>query len=456
MTFNPATESPTLPDTSIAKAGDENQLVFPEKRGKKLHDLILSLSHKLDELAQLNERLFQTSEEIEKKNIDLEVMELDKFTDQSTPPDAFTEPVLVYRLSSLLELLKPKLGFHNWAVFLLLEDNSDIKKVASSSESTGDKLSEDFENEVKAQWESGNIDSVVKQKKRMMLPVKTGNLLIIPFNVLGKLNGFWAVQIEKESSLETKSSADWLGGADLITTCLESSYLNKFSFSTPEKNSDLLKEEKLFTVFQLSRAMVHEINNYLQIILGRIQIARMNQNKSPESTSNVTIWETIERNADRVCNTLKNFSDFLHRQSDELNYRTEVNLQHILENNLNLLKYILKTKQIELEQKIDESLPVVGGDPGEVEQAYLSLIWMISDYLTSGGNIRLQASKEKESFCLNVYWVEKNGEKDKYSDSAEFQNKARFRLVSQIMEKYHGGVTLEEKESGERKFIMRF
>ena len=456
MTFNPATESPASPDMSMAKVGEENQLLSSEKRGKELRDLILSLNHKLDELAQLNERYLQTMDVAEKNSLDSDIPGFDRSSLRLHPPETLEEPVLVYRLSSLLELLRPKLSFQNWAVFLLLENNTDIKKVASSFESTGDKFSEDFENEIKAQWESGQVSLVLKQKKRMMLPAKTGNLLIIPFNVLGKLNGFWAVQIEKDYSLETKSSADWLLGAELVSTCFENSYLNKSLLSRVEEKSQLLEKEKLFSVVQLSRAMVHEINNYLQIILGRIQIARMSQNKFPESTSHVQIWETIERNADRVCVTLKNFSDFLHRQSDELAHKTEVNLQHILENNMNLLKYILKTNQIELEQKIDEGLPVVGGDPGEVEQAYLSLIWMISDYLTSGGNIRLQASKEKESLCLNVYWANKNGEKDKYSDSAEFQNKARFRLVSQILEKYHGGVELEGQKGAERKFILRF
>jgi K+-sensing histidine kinase KdpD len=455
MTFNQITVNPTQPDTPMVKAGEENQLVSSEQRKEELLDLIISLSHKVDELAQVNEKFFQMIESDEKE-FDSDdpgsIISLLKIA----PHDAFTDPVLVYRLSSLMDFFKPTLDFVNWGVFLLTQNDSDIISLVSSSTSTEDEVSEDFTDKVKAQWESGNVAQAIAQKRRMVLPTENGNLLIIPFKVLNDKDGIWALQLKKGVSVETKSSADFPFGVDLVTTCIENSYLKKCLHSEPEAKSYQLEGEKLFTVTQLSRGMVHEINNYLQIILGRVQIARIHQNKSPESSYNVNIWETIEKNANRVCATIKSFSDFLHRQSDGLANTTQVNFQHILESNLDLLKYLLKSHQIELEQRLDDNLPVVSGEPGELEQAYLSLIWGMSDYLTSGGDIRLQASKENESLCLSAYWAEKKSKKDKFSDTVELQNNKRFNLVSQILKKNHGSIKFEELSGEEKRIVLRF
>lgn len=454
MTFNQTTVNPTLPDTPVAKTGDGNQIISSEQWKVELRYLILSLSHKVDELARVNERFFQMIEPDEKE-FDSDDPGSNISLLKISPHDAFTDPVLVYRLSSLMDFLKPTLDFINWGVFLLTQNNSDIKRVASSFTSTEDEVSEDFTDEVKAQWESGNIAQAVAQKRRMILPTENGNLLIIPFKVLSDEDGFWVVQFKKGVSVETKSSADFLLWVDLVTTCIENSYLNKSLRSVPEEKFCRIEGEKLFTLVQLSRAIVHGINNYLQIILGRAHIARMSQNKSLESFSNTRIWETIEGNANRICSILKNFSDFLHRQSNGLANTTQVNFQHILESNLDLLKYLLKSHQIELEQKIDDDLPMVCGEPGDLEQAYLSLIWGIGDCLTSGGNIRLQAYKENESLCLCAYWAEKKSEKDKSIDLVGFQNNKRFNLVSQIIEKHQGNLKFEELSGEEKKLVLR-
>ena len=463
MNSDQTTGSLTLSDKSKTKTGEENQsesgydgVIRSDQRKKELQDLVLSLSHKVDELTQINERLSQISDPPEERKLVSDNPGLDISLPDSSAPDALVEPVLVYRLSFLMDFLSQTMGFHNWGVFLLSNNNSEIQKIVSSSQFMEDEFLNDFADEVEAQWKSGDISQAVTQRRRIILPAEAGELLIVPFNILGKKDGLWVAQFPKGVPAETNSFANLLFWVDQVATSIENSYLNKSSLSVPEEKSYQVESEKLFTVVQLSRAMVHGMNNYLQIILGRIQIVRMNQNKSPESVSNTRIWETIEGNANRICSILKSFSDFLHRQSGELADTREVNLQHILEGNLVLLQYILKSNGIELELKIEDDLPALYGDPGELELAFMSLFWGIRDCLNSGGNICFQASKEKESLCLSAYCTEKTSEKDKCTSLAEFQKNDRFNLVAQILSKHNGVLKFEEATGGEKKFVLRF
>lgn len=478
MRVDQTTESLTMTGKPIEKVGEENQSesasggrIYPDHRKQELRDQLLSLSSKLDKFTQVNERFFKMVDTYEKRGLDSDELGANIYPSYSSAREALTEPTLIYRLSSLMDLLKQRLDFSKWGVFLVGENDAEIEKVVASSDLTGGEFPKDFEGEIKARWRADNIVRAITQKRRMVLPSKNGNLLIVPFKILGDKDGFWAVQFQKDVTIEMNSSADLLFGVDMVTTCIENSYLDKTVFHSPQEKPHLMEREKLLTVVELSRAVVHEMNNSLQIILGRTQIVKMKQNKSPEPTLNNGVWDAIEGNAQRICTTLKNFSDFVHRQSDGLADVKEVNLQHILESDLTLLKYLLKSNGIELNLEMDNDLPAVCGAPGELELAFLSLVRGISDCLPDGGSIRLKTAQEQDFLCLTVYYAGKKSEKNKYPDLIELENNVRFKLVSQILRKNHGDFLyepgdvkdavhtcgqFEEPAGEERRFVMRF
>ena len=457
MKSNRTTENLTLPDMQITEVAEENKPFHSDRRKTKLRELLLSLSCKLDELARVNNRLFRMITPSEKKELDGDDPGFSKFLLMTPSPDALTEPVLTYRLSSLLDLVRGLYGFENCGVFLLDHRKGGLERLVLSPGPTGYETLQEFEEEVKAFWRRGHISCATVQKRRMVLPAKKeGEFVIIPFKVLDEKDGFWVAHFKQATAQKNKKSADLLFWVELLASLIENSYLKKSALSPQKEKSYHIETERLLTTVELSRAVVHEINNCLQVVLGRSQLLKMAEKKSPMTPSNIGILETIEGNANRVCSILKDFSDHLHRQFDETTEAGEVNIQHILKSNLVLVKYILKSNRIRLELNLDEDLPTVYGNPGELEIAFLSLIRGLRDHLSCGGSIRLQTSTEDGSPCLSLYCTGEDIQKDGYPDFTDLRANDRFKMVSQILRRYDGDLGCEELSEREVKFSLRF
>ena len=452
MRFNKISGNPTLPDEQMTEKAEENQPLHPDQRKREVGELLLSLSCKLDELVRINNRLFQMMTPSKKKVLDEYDVSFGKFLQMPPSQDALPEPVLTYRLSWLLDFLRGLYGFEDCGVFLRGDKKGGLERVVMSSEP-----SEEFEDEIEAFWRRGDIDCAISQKRRIILPAKKeGNFLVIPFKILDKKDGFWVAYFKQADLAKKRSSADLLFWVELFASCIENSYLEKSSLFPQKEKFCHIDTEKLFTTAELFRAMVHEINNPLQIILGRAQLLKMNEKKPQKRSSNINILETIEGNANRIGSILKDFSDHLHRQFDETTDAGEVNIHHILKSDLVLLEYILKSNRIKFELNLEDDQPAVYGNPGQLELSFLSLIWELRDHMPSGGSIRLQTSTEEESLCLNIYCAEEEVQTDGYPDFTDLKANHRFKMVSQILERYHGDLKWEKLEGREMKFSLRF
>ncbi|HEX7402178.1 MAG TPA: hypothetical protein VF369_08365 [candidate division Zixibacteria bacterium] len=483
MPANQSKVDPTQTDSRLSKRGEESQSKYQtypkeslEIKQKKLRNTLLSLSGKLDELEQVNQKLFQLIDSNTTDQTDSNTPVEETSAYEISPSETSSSSHLVYQLSSLMDGLKPILNWHNWGVFLLRGDASGpvdpeggFEEVASSYHFETNQSARDFDNEVKSQYTCGNIHQAINRKKRINFPAERGNILIVPLPLSDGKGGFWAMHIDKEKSIPSDSDKELLvWGADMINVCLENAYGHDTCLSPKGENRSWLEKEKLFSMSQLSRAMIHEVNNSMQIILGRAQIARMNLNKSKEGTSQNHLWEAIENNANRINGTLKNFSDFLHRHSvssrvpvnrgSEKNISVsakEVNLHRILESNLSLLQYILGSSGIELELKSGGDLPSVYGEPEELELVFLSLLWGIRDNLPGGGNIRIQTFLEEESLCLSVDWAGKKSDQEKSPGGKESGDYTRLNQAIKILEKFDRNLRFENVTGKEGKIMVK-
>ncbi len=447
-----ASEDLTLLNNQMTEVFEENQPPQPHQRKRELQKLLLSLKCKLNKLAFVNSQLFQMISPSEKKKLNSDDPGFSRLSQMPPRQNVFTEPVLSFRLSWLLDFLRQSYGFEHCGIFLLDDGNGGSPRLALYSES-----SEEFEDEVKALWSGGNIFRAIDQKRRMIFPAKKeGNLLVIPFKILGKKDGFWVAHFKQGIPTKKKKYADMLFWVELLGSCIENSSLKGSSLHPNRDKSYHIETEKLFTTTELSKAVVHEINNSLQIILGRAQLLKMNEKKSQKAPSNISNLEMIEGNANRTCLILKDFSDHLHRQFDQTTDAKEVNIQHILKSVMVPIKCILESKEIRLELNLGNDLPLVYGSPGELELAFLSLIWEIGDRLSSGGSIRLQTFTEEESLCLDMYWSAKEIKTGEYPDFTDVETDDRLRMVSQILNRNHGDIKFKKISDTEMGFSLRF
>jgi len=441
-----------LPDERRTEVVKENYPLHPNQIETKLRELLLSVNCQLNELAQVNNKLSKIINSPEKRELDEDDLNFSKSLFKTAPEDVLAEHLLTYQLSWLLDFLRQTYDFEDCGVFLLGDRKGALERLVTSSGS-----SEEFKDEIEALWRSGNFDCAVSQKRRIILPAKKqGNFLVVPFKILDKKDGFWVAHLEQNILQEKKKSAEVLFWVELFASCIENSCLRKSSLIPQKEKFHHIETEKLNTTGKLSKAVVHEINNSLQIILGRTQLLKMNERKVQKRSSNISIFETIENSANRICSILKDFSDYLHRQFDETTDAGEVNIQHILKSNLVWLEHTLRSNRIKLEVNLEDDLPAVYGNPEELELALLSLIWEIQDHLFPGGSIRLQTSAEEGSLRLNIFCGGKRMHKDGCPEFTDLKVNDRIKLISQILGRYQGDLTFERLSDTEIGFSLRF
>ncbi|MGB2804861.1 MAG: hypothetical protein WBD64_08215 [Candidatus Zixiibacteriota bacterium] len=475
MRFSQTPENPAQPEDRKAAVMQEKRPSDPAERKTELAELLLSINHKLDELTSANQDLFRMMDSSTQGEFPVDDSVTHEFARTAISQEEPTEPKLAYRLSSLMDFLRQRYSFEECAVFLLKGGDANPEKLVSSGLSAGAQGLNEFEDEIRALWERGDIARAVGEKRRLVLPARSGgNLLIIPFRILGREDGFWVARFREESSPQKSSSMELPFWTELISACIENSRLkgpSALSLARPSALSSAhpstgpssqpstrvekprhFEAERLFATAEISRAVVHEINNCLQVILGRTQLLLMNEKKAPKTPSNTKVLETVETNANRVCSILKDFSDHLHRQSGRSSGEGEVNVRRILESNLVFLQYILKSDKIRLEFDLGENLPPVCWDPGEFELVLLSLIWGLRDQLRAKGSIRLQASAGEKDLRVNIRCTSEETQGDDYPDFSDLQSKKRFRLASEILNRHQGELRFEK--SGERKIHL--
>jgi hypothetical protein len=457
MRSDRTSESSTLPDVPITKITAEKKSSQRGKSKEKSPELFNSLTSKVKELLRIKDDLQGTiaCPEIEIKHEERTTGK--QLQEELLTEDGVIEPELNYRLSSLLDFLRQLHGFEDCGVYLLNEGNTALETLVISPGTNSYENQLEFEDEVSALWRSGRIGQAIDQMRKLVLTSpKQGNLLVMPFKALDQKYGFWVAHFRKSVSLERKSSEELLFWTELVSSCVENHLFKQYA-QLPRKEKGIYEDsEKLFSAVQLTRAMVHEVNNSLQVILGRAQLFKINERKSSSGSSIIKGLETIETSSNQACSVLKDFSDYLHRQFDEVTDSKEVNLPHILKSNLALISYILKSKQIKLHLDINEDISSVRGNPAKLEQAFLALIWEVKDLLASGGEVHMSMRAEGEWFHLNIECQAKESLGYECRNSADFESRSRLNNICRTLTSYGGELKAEKWDDLKVRFDLRF
>ena len=160
----------------------------------------------------------------------------------------------------------------------------------------------------------------------------------------------------------------------------------------------LQQREKLSSIGLLAAGVAHEINtpltgvsSYTQMLLGMLA----------ETDPKHALLQKIRRQADRatgIVNNLLNFS----RTGGATEF-TEVDLNRVLDDTLQLLEPQLRQGRIELVRDYTEDLPRVYGNAGKLQQVFTNLLLNARDAIPDGGSIRLRTlSDERDALTIEV------------------------------------------------------
>ncbi len=143
--------------------------------------------------------------------------------------------------------------------------------------------------------------------------------------------------------------------------------------------AQLVQSEKLGAIGQLAAGVAHELNNPLGGILGYAQFALEKMKKNvPENTSAKEIGsyikylsdiETQARRCKNIVQSLLRFS----RSSRSTDF-ADVDINHVIRDTCTFVEHQLNMNQIELHLELDEKLPIIQANAGQLQQVFTNLI----------------------------------------------------------------------------------
>ena len=162
----------------------------------------------------------------------------------------------------------------------------------------------------------------------------------------------------------------------------------------------LMHTEKMAALGQLVSGVAHEVNNPLAAIVGFTDLLLENPDV-PESAKDEL--HVILQEAQRTRVIVQNLLSFAREMPDQ---REPVQINSVLRQTLKLRTYDLANRSIELSERFDKDLPIVIGDPNQLQQVFLNIVNNAYDAIQEGqkpGKIRISTMHDREQLEIS-FW----------------------------------------------------
>ncbi|ADJ26279.1 multi-sensor hybrid histidine kinase [Dehalogenimonas lykanthroporepellens BL-DC-9] len=125
---------------------------------------------------------------------------------------------------------------------------------------------------------------------------------------------------------------------------------------------------RLAVVGEMAAGIAHEINNPLTGIIGFSELL-MEQSELPENVrENVVI---ISRESQRIKDIVRRMLTFARQSAPQ---KSAVDIHELIDNTLELRKYVLETANIKVIRRYDMGLPWLTVDSGQMQQVFLNIL----------------------------------------------------------------------------------
>jgi signal transduction histidine kinase len=163
----------------------------------------------------------------------------------------------------------------------------------------------------------------------------------------------------------------------------------------------LIHNERMAAKGEMAAEIGHELSNYLAAISGRAQILLMEANAAGN--------EKLERNA-RLIFEQAGHMTILARGLMDYSYKEikiqRVDINDLIRRTVEFVRPQNKFDGVDFEMDLDESLPVITADPGQIQQVFLNLFSNAADAMSESPpptkRIRVVSSLHKNGAFLEV------------------------------------------------------
>lgn len=164
------------------------------------------------------------------------------------------------------------------------------------------------------------------------------------------------------------------------------------------------RAEKLAAVGRLAAGVVHEINNPLATISAcaealesRVEEGVFGRTQDAEDLSEYL--GLIHNEAFRCKSITNGLLDFSRVRSGN---RHEIDLGEVIRSSANLVTHQKRGDNIEIDVDIDENLPLVKADEGQIQQALVALATNAIDAMPDGGALSFRAYPDKRRLVIEI------------------------------------------------------
>lgn len=203
------------------------------------------------------------------------------------------------------------------------------------------------------------------------------------------------------SILRAPDAMEWLESmSHLLASAVDNAKLYEDLLRANRKLSDLqgslVRTGRLAGIGQMAGGIAHEINNPLQVILGRVQILQVRCQDRPDLQKD---FSRIEQETMRIAHIVRGMQDFARQEPGGA--FTRVRLEGIVESVVDFLAHRFKRHCVELSRTGDWTISVMG-DPDQLRHLLLALCLNSLQAMPQGGKLSLEAECRDGMVVLEV------------------------------------------------------
>lgn len=151
----------------------------------------------------------------------------------------------------------------------------------------------------------------------------------------------------------------------------------------------LINTEKLASLGTLAAGVAHEVNNPLGVMLGFCDLLLR---KAEKGTQTFEDLKTIERQGLHCKQVVENLLSFARVEEGDSEF---ADLNHCVNDIINVVKHTLEMSNVELVQYLADDLPMVNGNPRQLQQVFLNLINNAAVAMKGGGVLKIRTGQER-------------------------------------------------------------
>ncbi len=162
-------------------------------------------------------------------------------------------------------------------------------------------------------------------------------------------------------------------------------------------------EEREHLKMGLVSALAHDIKNPLGIIMGYAELKLDEADGSKERGEEDTIWYRIEDSGRRIVNLVTGFLEASRAETGKLKIGDEpVQVNRLLREAIQQQQPQVQKKGLTLELELDERLPNVRGDKGQIDRVFWNLIGNAIKFTRNGGKVKVSSRFDDGKVCVSV------------------------------------------------------